>query len=112
MTGQTIPFMWPDLTSVYQIAATTSDGSITLAIPNAAAAGLGKTPNDVGNWYFLSIVGNPVYLNIGAAATSANAYFPVGCTPVPWRFPSGAVIHALTATGTATVSFIRARIST
>jgi len=85
------------------IATSTSDASAT--IPNDT---VGNFPNtNFGSWWLMGVSGTPAYINAGAAATSANALHPVGRDDTPKWIPPGTVMHALTATGTGQVFFIR-----
>jgi hypothetical protein len=59
------------------------------------------------SWWKMQVAGNAAYINSGAAATSANAEFPVGYVDQPMQIAVGTVIHALAVTGTGQVSFVR-----
>jgi type IV secretory pathway protease TraF len=60
-------------------------------------------------WYIVA-VSAPCYINNGAAATSANALLPAGYFPTPVFLKAAAgatpVIHVLTVSGSASVTFI------
>ena len=106
----TFPLFWPDFTNIVTVATTTTDATITVPNTNGATA-LSTTPNDGGSFWYLSVVGAPVYINYNSPATSANACVPVGMTVDPIRIPPNTVMHFVTTIGSGTVSIIRGRMA-
>jgi hypothetical protein len=88
------------------IATSSSDASVTIPVPKPI--GLGSNPRASADVYWIIMVsGSPAYININAAATSANASMPVGIMTMPFRLPPGTVVHALENGGAGIVSLVR-----
>lgn len=99
-----------DLSQQVIVATTTSDASLTVPIDTPIAQAAGQAHSSGGSWWILAVQGADTYLNVGAAATSANFLAPSGwVTARPYRFPPGTVIHALAKTGTGQISIMRCR---
>lgn len=95
-----------DLTEQLVITTSSSDASVTVPVPKPL--GLGSNPRASADIYWqIMVSGNPAYINVNAAATSANASFPVGYCSLPMRLPPGTVVHALENGGAGTVSLVR-----
>lgn len=96
-----------------QVTAQVTAADTTLTVPVDSRLDTVNRPNDVGSLWWLSVVGNPVAINIGGAAVFAtNFVIGVGTylQSIPIRLPPGAVLHFIcAATLTAQVSIIRAR---
>ena len=103
-------FTWPDFTNFLQAASSGSNNTLTLPTGNAKTA-LSSTPNNFGDYWYISVVGAPVYIAYGAsAATSASACVPVGMTPVAIKIPAGTVVNFITTSGSGIVSLIKANV--
>ena len=104
----------PDFTTTQVIKSTGSDSSVT--IPENLPGSLMSNPLDAGSLYYLCVDGGPMAINYGGAAVvptstgTKNAILEVGnnlTTPV--NIPPGTVVHAISLSGTAYLSIIRAR---
>ena len=104
----------PDFTTTLTIVSAGSDSSVT--IPQNIPDSMLSNPLDAGSDYFISVHGAPAAINFNAAAVvpvasgAHNAILEIG-TNLTWpvNIPPGTVVHAISTTGTAIVSLIRAR---
>lgn len=103
------PFLF-DLSSQVVCATSTVDASLTVPQDPQMQLSVSSVAKNLGSLYFVGVAGSSCYLNIGAAATSANILMPIGVTNTPWYLTPGTVIHALTPSSTGQLWIVRARI--
>ena len=92
-----------DLATQLVIATSAVDASVT--IPKQGPGNFPTTK--YGSWWKIGVAGQPAYINVNAAATSANILFPIGIYDDPVWLDEGSVVHAITAAGSGQVWFVR-----
>jgi hypothetical protein len=92
-----------DWTDQHVAATSTSDAHITVPAYQVATF----PTSNFGSWWLMGVSGQPTYINMNAAATSANILHPIGRDDTPKWLPGGVTIHGLTATGTGQIFIVR-----
>jgi hypothetical protein len=99
-----------DFTQQLVIATSTSDASVTIPVDTPISQAAGQAHSSGGSWWLIAVADQDTYLNVGAAATSANFLAPAGWVAAqPYRFAPGTVLHALAKSSTGQVSLVRCR---
>lgn len=74
---------------------------------DAHAAMPADTNRPASNYWLMMVEGGDAYVNVGAAATNANAAVPVGVQARPMAIGAGTVVHVLSTGASSVVSFVR-----